>query len=118
MSESNLQEPFIEELIGSIRASRKRLALGLSAGRAIGCGLIEEYFRELSAELTDDQKRMLDKIFWDELRGVLHGFLVTVDGGTALADRGLIYVLDEDGIEFDRHLHELAFSRLSEEELE
>lgn len=118
MSASDLQELFIDELISSIRASRKRLVTGLAEGSAIGGGPIEESFRELSADLSDEQKELLDRVFWDELRGVLHGFLVTLDGGTALADRGLIRICDEDGVEFDRHLHELAFSRLSNEELE
>ena len=37
--------------------------------------------------------------------------------GTALADRGLIRIQDEGGVEFDRYLHELAFSHLTEKEL-
>ncbi len=45
----------------------------------------------------------------DELRGLYHGLLVIFDGGTALADEGLVSVVDEDGVVFDRHLHEICF---------
>lgn len=44
-----------------------------------------------------------------ELRGLYHGLFVILDGGTALADEGLVRIFDEDGIEFDRFLHETCF---------
>jgi hypothetical protein len=31
------------------------------------------------------------------------------DGGSGLADEGLVSVVDEDGIAFDRYLHEVCF---------
>ena len=45
----------------------------------------------------------------DELRGLYHGLLVIFDGGTVLADEGLVSIVDEDGMAFDRHLHESCF---------
>ena len=52
----------------------------------------------------------------DELRGLYHGILVTFDGGTALADEGLIQIVDEDGVAFDRYLHELCFDYWPDDE--
>lgn len=49
------------------------------------------------------------EIVHDELRGLYHGVLVVFDGDTALAEKGLIRIVDEDGVAFDRHLHELCF---------
>jgi hypothetical protein len=46
----------------------------------------------------------------DELRGLYHGLFVIFDGGTALADEGLVRIRDDDGVEFDRFLHESCFS--------
>ena len=117
MSKSELQEPFLEELINSIRASRKRLAQGLTADTNEPDERLKEYLSHLKTNMSEEKRQMIDTVFWDELRGVLHSFLVTLDGGTALADRGLIRIQDEGGVEFDRYLHELAFSHLTEEEL-
>jgi len=33
----------------------------------------------------------------DELRGLYHGLFVVLDGGSALADVGLVSLVDEDG---------------------
>ena len=52
----------------------------------------------------------------DELRGLYHGILVTFDGGTALADEGLIQIVDENGVAFDRYLHELCFDYWPDDE--
>jgi hypothetical protein len=46
----------------------------------------------------------------DELCGLYHGLFVIFDGGTALADEGLISIVDEDGESFDRFLHEVCFA--------
>jgi hypothetical protein len=55
-------------------------------------------------------------IIKDELRGLYHGLLVIFDGGTALADEGLIQIVDDEGIEFDRYLHEICFGYWEEDE--
>ncbi|WP_157469182.1 hypothetical protein [Gemmata sp. SH-PL17] len=46
----------------------------------------------------------------DELRGLYHGLFVIFDGGTALADKGLVQIRSDDGTAFDRFLHEICFS--------
>ena len=52
----------------------------------------------------------------EELRSLYHGILVTFDGGTALADEGLIQIVDENGVAFDRYLHELCFEYWPDDE--
>ena len=64
--------------------------------------------RRLS-HLPDTNAAARDAIIRDELRGLYHGVLVIFDGGTALADQGLIRIVDEDGLAFDRFLHEIGF---------
>jgi hypothetical protein len=44
------------------------------------------------------------------MRGMYHGILVMFDGGTSLADEGLVSIVDEDGMPFQRWLHEICFS--------
>lgn len=41
-----------------------------------------------------------------ELRGLYHGIFVVLDGGSVLADEGLISIVDDSGERFDRFLHE------------
>jgi len=44
-----------------------------------------------------------------ELRGLYHGLFVILDGGSALAEQGLVHLNDQDGRPFDRFLHEICF---------
>jgi hypothetical protein len=60
--------------------------------------------------LAADQSADASAIIEDELRGLYHGLFVILDGGSALADEGLVSVIDEDGVKFDRSLHETCFS--------
>ena len=91
MSMSPLQEPFLRELAETFVATRRRISKRLA-----------------EAEPLDTKSR--EEILRDELRGLYHGVLVAFDGGTPLADEGLIRIVDESGFEFDRFLHEIAFS--------
>ena len=43
------------------------------------------------------------------MRGLYHGLFVIFDGGTVLADEGLVWIVDKDGEPFDRLLHEICF---------
>lgn len=90
MPESVLQDAFMQELFQNFEATANRLARRL---------------REEGGESNAADA----EIVHDELRGLYHGILVVFDGGTALADKGLIQIVDEDGVAFDRHLHELCF---------
>lgn len=118
MSSSELQEPYLKENIETIRSAQLRISKGLGGEYPKFDDKIAEAYEHLSESLTLKQKEMIKRVVWDELRGTLHGFLVTLDGGSALADDGLIYIEDESGLRFDSHLHELAFSYLTESELE
>ena len=90
MNKSPLQEVFLRELAENFIATQRRVTRRL-------------------AKLPGADAAGRDAIIGDELRGLYHGVLVTFDGGTALADHGLIRILDEDGSPFDRFLHEVGF---------
>ena len=87
MARSRLQEPFMREV---------SLAFAATAAR------IERRLAQASAA---EAKAVID----DELRGLYHGLFVILDGGSALADEGLLRLADEDGVPFDRFLHEICF---------
>lgn len=86
MSRSRLQEPFIREIAASFVATKARIA-------------------RRTAEAPEKATLIIE----DELRGLYHGLFVMFDGGTALANDGLISIIDEDGKPFDRFLHEICF---------
>ena len=94
---SQLQHEFLLELLNLVRSSRKRIVLGL---------------RNLGVE----NQEAIDQLVWDELKTIVHSFLVTLDGGTELAEKGLITITGDDGIEFDSFLHELVFENLDDGE--
>lgn len=78
---------------------------------------MKELVVTFKATLARIERRMQDcgdndeiaSVVRDELRGLYHGILVTFDGGSALADEGLIRIVDEKDVAFDRYLHELCF---------
>lgn len=88
MSRSYLQEPFMREVAANFVATQGRIARRLAGTPAGAAAAVVE----------------------DELRGLYHGLFVIFDGGTALADEGLVRIRDDDGVEFDRFLHEICFS--------
>jgi hypothetical protein len=82
--ESPLQEPFLRELAAAFRATQDRMA----------------------RRLCESEPGEHSNIVAEELKGLYHGLLVILDGGTSLADLGLISIVDENGIPFARGLHE------------
>ena len=90
MPKSELQDAFMQELVLGFEATANRLSRRLR----------EEGGKSDTADA---------EIVHDELRGLLHGVLVVFDGGSALANKGLIRIVDEGGVAFDRYLHELCF---------
>jgi hypothetical protein len=93
MSQSRLQELFLREVAQTFLATKKRIVKRLAEAPAAAVGTIVE----------------------DELRGLYHGMFVILDGGTALANEGLVRMVDEDGKTFDRFLHEICFGFWSED---
>jgi hypothetical protein len=88
MSSSFLQEPFLREVALSFIATKARI------------------LRRLAGSLPEATEAIIE----DELRGLYHGLFVIFDGGSALANRGLVRIADEDGKSFDRFLHEICFA--------
>jgi molecular chaperone GrpE (heat shock protein) len=87
MSRSELQEPFLREYAATFLATRDRLV------------------RRLADAPASDAPAIIE----EELRGLYHGLLVIFDGGSALADNGLVSIADEESKPFDRYLHEICF---------
>lgn len=87
MVRSRLQEPFVREVAVTFRATQ--------------AGIL----RRMAAAPPDEAAAILE----DELQGLYHGLFVILDGGTALADEGLVSVVDEDGVPFERFIHETCF---------
>jgi hypothetical protein len=87
MARSRLQEPFLKEVAATFQATKARIA------------------RRLAEAAPAEAATILE----NELRGLYHGLFVILDGGTSLADEGLVSVVDEDGVAFDRFLHERCF---------
>lgn len=52
--------------------------------------------------------KQVAEIVQDEIRGLYHGNLVIFDGGSSLADHGMIKIVDDRGIQFATHLHEIG----------
>jgi hypothetical protein len=87
MARSQMQELFLREYAATFEATRARLVERLATGTSADAAAIVQ----------------------DELQGLYHGLLVIFDGGTSLANEGLVSIVDEDGVAFDRHLHEICF---------
>ena len=87
MPRSRLQEPFVREIAATFQATQARIV------------------RRLSGAPSIDASTIVD----DELRGLYHSLFAIFDGGTALADTGLVSKVDEDGLAFERSLHETCF---------
>ena len=87
MTRSSLQVPFMREIAAMFHATKSRI----------------------DRRIVDAPKES-KSIIEDELRGLYHGLFVTFDGGTSLADDGLIRIVDEHGETFDRFLHEQCFA--------
>ena len=87
MGRSRLQEPFIRELVENFRATQARIVRRIEVSPGEAASIVEE-----------------------ELRGLYHGIFVIFDGGSALANEGLVSIVDEDGEPFDRFLHEICFA--------
>ena len=87
MSQSRLQAPFLKDMAAAFKATTTRI----------------------NKRLADSPASLHASIVEDELRGLYHGVFVVLDGGSALADEGLVQLVDDEGVSFDRFLHELCF---------
>jgi hypothetical protein len=93
MSLSRLQDIFLRELVATNQRIARRLA-----------------------DLAPADSAARDAVLREELQGLYHGVLVIFDGGTALADHGLVSIVDDRGASFDRWLHEICLKYWPTEE--
>jgi hypothetical protein len=92
MSESYLQDEFLRVFADGHKAIAKRIVRRLT-----------------EAGVAPALEAQVREIVYDELRGLYHGNLVVFDGGSSLADHGLIKIVDDEGSSFIGHLHEIGF---------
>jgi hypothetical protein len=66
-----------------------------------------EAWSKLSASLPDAESRdAFVAVVSELLSGLVHSMLVTLDGGSVLAETTLVSIQDDNGYEFKRFLHE------------
>lgn len=65
-------------------------------------------FRQVQAALTKSSipRECVEQVFSEVIRGVLHSVLTSIDGGTALAEKGLMKLVNEGGESLGECLHE------------
>ena len=97
MAKSYLQDEFLRVFADGHRATATRILRRLA-----------------DAGLPSDLHFRATEIVQDELRGLYHGSLVVFDGGSSLADTGLIKIVDDEGVGFISHLHEICFEAYDE----
>jgi hypothetical protein len=97
MSESYLQDEFLHVLADGHKATAERIVAQLSA-LGIPAALLQQ----------------VAEVVRHEIRGLYHGNLVVFDGGSSLADHGLIKIIDDEGTPFVRNLHEIGFGAYDE----
>ena len=92
MPDSYLQDEFLRVFADGHRATAKRIVSRLVA-----------------AGISPELEERVREIVRDEVRGLFHGSLLIFDGGSSLADHGLIKIVDDEDTPFARHLHEIGF---------
>lgn len=97
MSDSYLQDEFLRVFADGHRATVKRIVSRLEL-----LGIPPELHKQVR------------EIVRDEVRGLYHGSLVVFDGGSSLADQGMIKIIDDEGTPFINHLHEIGFNHYDE----
>ncbi len=63
----------------------------------------------MAVEFRLSWRHRSEKLSTTSFCGLYHGSLVVFDGGSSLADHGLIKIVDDAGMPFVRHLHEIGF---------
>ncbi|WP_145284754.1 hypothetical protein [Pirellulimonas nuda] len=97
MAKSYLQDDFLRVFAAGHKVAAKRLLRRLA-----------------EAGLPSEIQSQAEAIVHDELRGLYHGSLVVFDGGSSLADEGLIKIVDDEGVPFISYLHEICLPAYDE----
>jgi hypothetical protein len=92
MTDSYLQDEFLRVFADGHKATAKRIVSKLTELNIAP---------ELHSQIRD--------VVAEEIRGLYHGNLVVFDGGSSLADHGLIKIVDDRGTPFITYLHEICF---------
>ena len=74
-----------------------------------------EAFQKLAEALRETENiPSFEQVLSEIIRGVLHSTLVTLDGGTTLAEKTNLTITDDNGYELHKYLHEEFVSFLLE----
>jgi hypothetical protein len=92
MPDSYLQNEFLRVFADGHRATAKRIVSKLT-----------------ELDLAPELRQRVTEIVENEIRGLYHGNLVVLDGGSSLADVGLLKIIDDKGATFATNLHEIGF---------
>ena len=72
-----------------------------------------EAFLRIREVIRDSQSSTeLEQVFSEVIRGVIHSVLVTLDGGSKLADTTNLALVDDSGEKLPRNLHEMFVDHL------
>jgi hypothetical protein len=97
MPHSYLQDEFLRVFADGHRATAGRIVSRLEA---LG---IPSAFHEQIREIVHN-----------EVRGLYHGSLVVFDGGSSLANHGMVKIVDDEGTAFATHVHEIGLAAYDE----
>ena len=74
--------------------------------------LLCQDFHRVALDITElvkiNSPQQVEEKVTDLMKGLLHSTCCIFDGGSPLADLGLIDIIDEDGVPFDKHLLEIC----------
>ncbi len=107
------QREFIEELATSLDYWTDTLVRSVSDESDLRWSERPDEFRKLAEALRrGGAQDAFASVVREGLRGVIHSVLVTLDGGTQLAESVLLSITDDHGETFGRDLHEQFVSLL------
>src|SRR5438128_733563 len=92
MPDSYLQDEFLRVFADVHRNTARHIVSRLSS-----LGIPPELYEQVRT------------IVHDAVRGLYHGSLVVLDGGSSLANHGMIKIVDDEGTQFVTYLHEIGF---------
>lgn len=101
-------ELFLKEIADSV-LHWKSTALAALQPEAIDptWAMYPDAFRQIASLLREDSSRdAIEKVLNDVLLGFAHSMLVTLDGGSELADRVRLTIIDQYGNVLSNNLHE------------
>jgi hypothetical protein len=112
---TELRDEFLKEVAATVRYWEHTAREAVMPGADLSAWERPEAIRRLAAVLSE--ANAVDDFVYAVracVEGCAHSLLVTIDGGTALAEKGLIDLVDAEGNSLGAGLHEEMFSNFDE----